>query len=76
MHRSPYTPRDSEYAQALREAGKRFLARETTKAQYLAQCEHAAAVHDRMEERARFAMMLKREEDSSGTARTDARDSD
>ena len=47
--------RDTEYAQALRAAIKDRLHGETTVADYLARCEHLAAVHDRPADRARFA---------------------
>ena len=47
--------RDTEYAQALCAAIRERLHGETTVAEYLARCEHLAAVHDRMEDRARFA---------------------
>ena len=47
--------RDTEYAQALRAAIRARLAGKTTVAEYLARCEHLAGMHDRVEDRARFA---------------------
>lgn len=47
--------RDTDYSRAIRAAIKQWIHGEITLMDYLARCEHVAAAHDRMEDRARFA---------------------
>jgi len=53
MRRQPLSP----YSSALLEAMIRRAHGETTREQYLREIEHAAAVHDRMADRAQFAQL-------------------